>query len=161
MHPTSRLLSRTVAIAAAAFAASSCTPEARLAPAQDITTVTFASNLGINIASMTKTTGGAYYQDVSVGNGATAVTANHLTVNYTGYLTNGTSFDTSIGKSPFGFTLGQGQVIQGWDEGLVGMRVGGTRKLVIPPSLGYGATQVGSIPGNSILVFTVTLVSIP
>ena len=160
MRALPSLLVRSVAITAAVITASSCTPEARLAP-QDVATATYASSLGINISAMTKTTGGAYYQDVSVGNGTTAVSGSHLTVNYTGYLTNGTSFDTSIGKSPFGFTLGQGQVIQGWDEGLVGMRVGGTRKLVIPPSLGYGATDVGSIPGNSILVFTVSLVSIP
>ena len=73
----------------------------------------------------------------------------------------GTSFDTSIGKSPFGFTLGGGSVIKGWDEGLVGMKVGGTRKLVIPPAMGYGGGSVNGIPPNSILVFNVQLVSIP
>lgn len=110
---------------------------------------------------MTKTASGLYYQDTPAGVGATAASGSHLTVHYTGYLSNGTSFDTSIGKSPFGFTLGSGAVIKGWDEGLVGMKVGGTRKLVIPPSLGYGAVAQPTIPANSILVFTVQLVSIP
>jgi FKBP-type peptidyl-prolyl cis-trans isomerase FkpA len=154
----------TVRIATAAFAAialSSCTPEAATAPAQDITTVTFASSLGVNLANMTKTASGLYYQDVPAGSGVTAATGNHVTVNYTGYLTNGTTFDTSVGKVPFGFTLGQGQVIAGWDEGVAGMKVGGTRKLIIPAALGYGGGAVGSIPANSILVFNVTLISIP
>ena len=138
-----------------------CTPEASTAPAVDITVVTFASSLGITLSAMTKTASGLYYQDTQAGTGVTAVSGNHLTMHYTGYLTNGSTFDTSIGKTPFGFTLGSGQVIAGWDEGVAGMKVGGTRKLVIPPSLGYGPTAVGSRPANSILVFTVQLVSIP
>lgn len=145
----------------ATIAVSSCTPEAPLAPAQDITTVTFATSLGVTLSAMTKTASGLYYQDTPAGTGVAAVAGNHVTVNYTGYLTGGSSFDTSIGKTPFGFTLGQAQVIAGWDEGVAGMKVGGTRKLVIPAKLGYGATAVGSIPSNSILVFNVTLISIP
>lgn len=157
MRSTIRIAAATLTIVALA----SCTPEAPTGPAQDIATVTFASSLGVNLATMTKTTSGAYYQDSPAGSGVSAATGNHLTVNYTGYLTSGSTFDTSVGKTPFGFTLGQGQVITGWDEGLVGLKVGGTRKLVIPAVLGYGGASVGSIPANSILVFNVTLISIP
>jgi len=156
-----RNILRPALAAVALIALASCTPEASTAPAVDITAVTFASSLGITLSAMTKTASGLYYQDTQAGTGVTAVSGNHLTMHYTGYLTNGSTFDTSIGKTPFGFTLGSGQVIAGWDEGVAGMKVGGTRKLVIPPSLGYGPTTVGSIPANSILVFTVQLVSIP
>lgn len=148
-------------LAVALFAVASCTPEAPLAPAVPIEEATFATSLGINLTAMTKTSTGLYYQDITAGAGAAAAATSHVTVHYTGYYTNGTTFDTSIGKSAFGFTLGNGEVIKGWDEGLVGMKVGGTRKLVIPPSLGYGSGQYQSIPPNSILIFTVQLVSIP
>lgn len=138
-----------------------CTPEAPTGPAPVIETTTFASSLGINLSLMTKTASGLYYQDVPAGSGTSAAKDIHVTVHYTGYLTNGTSFDTSIGKAPFPFVLGTGAVIAGWDEGLVGMRVGGTRKLVIPSQLAYSGGSVGSIPPNSILVFNVQLLSIP
>ena len=89
-----------------------------------------------------------------------------MTVNYTGWLYDPTKpdqkglvFDTSIGQTPFTFTLGAGQVIKGWDVGVPGMNVGGVRRLVIPPSLGYGASRSGPIPPNSTLVFEIELVS--
>jgi FKBP-type peptidyl-prolyl cis-trans isomerase FkpA len=148
-------------LAAVVLVAASCTPEAPLAPAVPIEEATFAPSLGINLTAMTKTATGLYYQDTPAGTGAAAAANQHVTVHYTGYFTNGTTFDTSVGKTPFGFTLGTGAVIKGWDEGLVGMKVGGSRKLVIPPSLAYGAGTYGSIPPNSILVFTVQMVSIP
>lgn len=161
MRTAFRFTAATLAAMLAAIAVSACTPEAPLAPAQDIATVTFATSLGVTLSAMTKTSTGLYYQDTPAGTGVAAVAGNHVTVNYTGYLTSGSSFDTSIGKAPFPFTLGQSKVIAGWDEGVVGMKVGGTRKLVIPANLGYGATAVGSIPSNSILVFNITLISIP
>ncbi len=100
--------------------------------------------------------------DEKVGTGATAASGQKLTVSYVGALTNGTVFDSTQkdGGQPFSFQLGAGQVIKGWDEGLVGMKVGGVRKLVIPPSLGYGSQAQSSIPANSTLVFTVTLISV-
>lgn len=98
--------------------------------------------------------------DISVGTGATAVVGDTLTVHYTGSLTSGSVFDSSVGRTPFSFRLGAGQVIAGWDQGLVGMRVGGKRRLTIPPSLGYGSQAVGSIPANSTLRFDVELLSI-
>ena len=99
--------------------------------------------------------------DETVGTGAEAVAGKSITVNYTGTLTNGTTFDSSYSRNqPFTFTLGEGQVIKGWDEGVVGMKVGGKRKLVIPPSLGYGDQAQGSIPPNSTLIFEIELVSV-
>lgn len=101
-------------------------------------------------------------QDVTVGTGAEAVAGKTVTVNYTGKLTDGTVFDSSLnpGRTPFSFTLGAGQVIQGWDMGVAGMKVGGTRILVIPASLGYGAQANGPIPANSTLIFEVQLLSV-
>ena len=99
--------------------------------------------------------------DLTVGTGATAVNGDTVTVNYVGTLTNGTKFDSSIDRGqPFTFVLGAGKVIAGFDQGIVGMRVGGKRKLTIPPSLGYGIQPKGTIPGNSTLIFEVDLLSI-
>ncbi|HUC19974.1 MAG TPA: FKBP-type peptidyl-prolyl cis-trans isomerase [Candidatus Polarisedimenticolaceae bacterium] len=99
--------------------------------------------------------------DEVVGTGTEAVAGKKVTVHYTGTLTNGTKFDSSVDRNqPFSFNLGGGQVIKGWDEGVVGMKVGGKRKLVIPPELGYGSQQVSSIPANSTLVFEVELLGV-
>lgn len=99
-------------------------------------------------------------QDESVGTGAVAAPGDTITVNYTGKLQDGTVFDTSVGKTPFTFTLGAGQVIPGWDQGLEGMKVGGKRLLVIPSGLAYGAQDYGPIPANSTLIFEVDLLSV-
>ncbi len=100
-------------------------------------------------------------EDIVVGTGVAAKVGDTLTVNYTGTLENGTVFDSSYGKQPFDFPLGAGQVIPGWDKGLVGMQVGGHRRLTIPSELGYGAQGAGSsIPPNAALIFEVELVSI-
>lgn len=99
-------------------------------------------------------------EDENVGTGTTAQTGDTVTVNYTGTLTNGKEFDSTKGKKPFSFTLGAGQVIKGWDQGIVGMKVGGKRKLTIPPDLGYGSQAVGSIPSNSTLIFDVELLDV-
>lgn len=104
--------------------------------------------------------GGLKKTDIVVGKGVAAKAGDRVTVDYTGKLTNGKQFDTSLGRGPFSFTLGDGEVIKGWDLGVAGMKVGGKRKLVIPASLGYGATGAGDIPPNSTLVFDVTLRSI-
>ena len=100
-------------------------------------------------------------QEVSVCTGAVAEAGDVLTVHYVGTLTDGRVFDSSRDtNTPFDFTLGMGSVIRGWDEGLVGMRVGGKRMLIIPPSYGYGAQGVGTIPPNSTLIFEVELLNV-
>lgn len=105
--------------------------------------------------------------DLTVGTGTTATAGRSVSVNYTGWLydaskpdNKGTQFDTSIGRGAFSFLLGGGQVIAGWDQGVVGMKVGGKRRLIIPPSLGYGSSANGPIPGNSTLVFDVDLLAV-
>jgi FKBP-type peptidyl-prolyl cis-trans isomerase len=99
--------------------------------------------------------------DLVVGTGAEAVNGDTLTVHYTGWLADGTKFDSSYDRgTPFTFRVGVGQVIAGWDQGVPGMKVGGKRRLIIPPSLGYGSTAYGPIPANSTLKFEVELLSI-
>ena len=98
-------------------------------------------------------------EDIIVGQGAEAVKYSIITVNYTGWLEDGTIFDSSLnpGREPLRFTLGAGQMIQGFDQGIVGMKVGGKRKLTIPPNLGYGSQDKGIIPPNSTLIFELDL----
>ena len=108
------------------------------------------------------TADGLQYWDLQKGTGAEAKAGSHVKVNYTGWLTNGTKFDSSLDRNePFTFVLGAGQVIRGWDEGVAGMRVGGKRQLRIPPQLGYGARGAGNvIPPNSTLIFDVELLAV-
>ncbi|HVB53545.1 MAG TPA: FKBP-type peptidyl-prolyl cis-trans isomerase [Candidatus Acidoferrales bacterium] len=107
--------------------------------------------------------GNLQIKDTTVGTGATAKTGNKITVSYTGSLTDGTVFDSSAkdnnGK-PVSFTLAAGKVIAGWVEGIPGMKVGGTRELVIPAALGYSCAAQGAIPANSTLIFTVQLLGV-
>jgi FKBP-type peptidyl-prolyl cis-trans isomerase FkpA len=107
------------------------------------------------------TASGLIIDDISVGSGAEASAGQSVTVHYTGWLTNGTKFDSSKDRDdPFVFPLGGGRVIRGWDEGVQGMKVGGKRKLTIPPDLGYGARGAGGvIPPNATLVFEVELLA--
>jgi peptidylprolyl isomerase/FKBP-type peptidyl-prolyl cis-trans isomerase FkpA len=101
-------------------------------------------------------------EDIKIGEGAEAVNGNTLTVNYSGTLVDGTKFDSSYDRNqPFSFVLGQGRVIKGWDMGLLGMKVGGKRKLTIPSELGYGTQGAGSdIPPNATLIFEIELLNV-
>lgn len=122
---------------------------------------TLATSIDANAAMLTRTSSGLQYRDQIVGTGATFAAGQTVGVRYAGCLTNGSRFDSNEApKSLFTFRLGAGSVIKGWDEGLVGMKIGGRRQLVIPASLGYGAQANGPIPANSVLVFTVDAVSI-
>lgn len=146
------------ALALLALAVTACLEKSPFVPR--IEDVTFAPELGVNLAASTKTASGMYYRDITVGNGTTVPTTNGDTafVRYQGWLRNNVSFDNNLSApQPFSFITGSGGVIAGFDEGVRGMRVNGVRQLIIPPSLGYGASGSGSIPGNSILVFTITL----
>lgn len=105
--------------------------------------------------------------DLRVGSGTAAVTGSAVTVQYTGWFYDGSKadkrgvqFDTSTGQSALTFTLGAGQVVQGWEQGLVGMSVGGLRRLVIPPSLAYGSSRYATIPPNTTLVFDIELLDV-
>ena len=115
---------------------------------------------------MNTTPSGLQYEDTVAGSGAEAVTGNFVAVHYTGWLFDngvaGAKFDSSKDRGqPFRFPLGGGQVIRGWDEGVAGMKVGGTRRLVIPPALGYGARGAGGvIPPNATLLFEVELLGV-
>jgi len=107
------------------------------------------------------TADGLKYWDVKAGTGTTATAGHKVKVHYTGWLTNGKTFDSSVGKTPFEFPLGGGQVIKGWDEGVAGMKVGGKRRLEIPPELGYGSKGYpGVIPPNATLLFDVELLDV-
>jgi FKBP-type peptidyl-prolyl cis-trans isomerase FkpA len=110
----------------------------------------------------TTTASGLQYWDITTGNGATATPGNQVKVHYTGWLADGTKFDSSRDRNElFEFTLGRGMVIKGWDEGVAGMKVGGKRQLRIPPGLGYGSQGFGNtIPPNSTLIFDVELVEV-
>ncbi|MBT5231103.1 MAG: FKBP-type peptidyl-prolyl cis-trans isomerase [Methylococcales bacterium] len=108
------------------------------------------------------TDSGLRYEDTIVGDGATAEAGQQVTVHYTGWLKDGSKFDSSKDRNdPFSFKLGAGQVIGGWDEGVQGMKIGGTRKLNIPPQLGYGERGAGGvIPPNAFLLFEVELLAL-
>jgi FKBP-type peptidyl-prolyl cis-trans isomerase FkpA len=117
--------------------------------------------------SLVMTASGLQYEEITVGGGAEAVEGAHVTVHYTGWLQNadgsaGKKFDSSKDRNdPFQFSLGGGQVIKGWDQGVQGMKVGGVRKLVIPSALGYGARGAGGvIPPNATLIFEVELLGV-
>jgi len=118
----------------------------------------------IALAQSNEVPGGLVIEDVKVGDGAEAVAGMEVKVNYTGWLNSfgGKQFDSSIGRRPLKFRLGSGTVIKGWDSGVQGMRIGGTRRLVIPPELAYGSRSVGNglIPANSTLYFEVTLLGV-
>ena len=126
--------------------------------------ITFAVMLIAVSCSKEKQTmsNGLVIEDIKIGDGQEVEKFNIVTVNYTGLLEDGTKFDSSLnpGRTTFRVTVGAGQVIKGWDEGLMGMKVGGKRKLTIPPELGYGSRDNGPIPANSTLIFEIDLLGI-
>lgn len=120
-------------------------------------------NQAAQVQNMVTTASGLKYLDEVVGTGQEAKPGDSVTVHYSGYLDNGTKFDSSVDRGqPYTFALGQGAVIPGWDEGVAGMKVGGKRKLVIPPDLAYGAGGAGGgvIPPNATLTFDVELLAV-
>jgi peptidylprolyl isomerase len=134
-----------------------------MAPDDSLANAAGASSLGGDLQSPkeTMTPSGLRITDLVLGTGAEAISGQTVSVNYRGTLQDGKEFDSSYGRGPFSFPLGAGRVIRGWDEGVAGMRVGGKRKLVIPPDLAYGERGAGGvIPPNATLVFEVELLRI-
>ena len=128
-------------------------------PSASIESTSFAPALQVDLPASTRLASGLYYRDIDPGSGPVVASGQLLSVFYTGWLANGQRFDGNVGGQPFAFRLGAREVIDGWDQGVAGMRVGGKRQLIIPPSLGYGQSGSGPIPPNAILVFTVEVVS--
>ena len=139
-------------------------PKSEPATSEQKTEATQTPASGMTMASgdTVTTPSGLKYIEMKVGEGATPEKGQTVTVHYTGWLTNGKKFDSSKDRGqPFNFVLGQGRVIKGWDEGLATMKVGGARKLVIPPELGYGERGAGgTIPPGATLIFDVELLAI-
>jgi peptidylprolyl isomerase len=120
---------------------------AREKPASgSIESASFAPSLEVNLAVSTRMPSGLYYRDLAPGTGPVVAAGQQVSALYTGWLTNGTQFDSNAGSAPFSFRVGAHEVIEGWDQGVVGMRVGGKRQLIIPPALGYGPAGSGPYP---------------
>ena len=149
--------------AAALLAACAEAPPARPAVSGQPEELTFAPSLGVTLDSAEKRPSGLYVHDVVVGTGPVADSMTTAAVHYTGWLADGSRFDGSReGGEPYRFTVGIGQVIGAWDEGIRGMRVGGKRQLIVPPKLGYGDIGMPpDIPRMATLVFEVELVGLP
>ncbi len=141
-------------------------PEADVAPAESVdpgleVATEYAPELNVDLTAMERRESGLLVQELAPGEGTEAMPGDMVAVHYTGWLPDGTKFDSSLDRGePIVFALGQGQVIDGWDEGVAGMRPGGRRKLVIPSALGYGPAGNGPIPGGATMVFDVELVRI-
>jgi len=128
----------------------------RIVDRDDLTGQTFAEDLNVVLLVMTRHPAGLYYRDVEVGTGAVAITGREVAVTYIAYLPDGTEVDRTS-TTPLTFELGKGTVIRGWDLGVRGMKVGGTRQLVVPARLAYGRRAVGKVPANSAMVFLMRL----
>lgn len=147
-----------LAVFAVAVLATSCLEGELFVP--DVENVYFEPSLGVDLAASTKTASGLYYRDITVGPGTQVlmVDGDSVGVRYRGWLRNGVAFDSNTTAAlPLRFRTGSRAVVDGFDEGVRGMRVGGRRQIIIPPGLGYGSQGSAAIPSNSILVFDVTL----
>ncbi len=127
-----------------------------LDPAQ----VTFTPELGVDLATFEETPSGLLVEELEPGDGAVARRGSLVYLNYAGWLPDGSLVDTSVGGDPFQFRLGETEAIKGWNEGILGMRVGGRRRLVIRPGLAYGSRGTARIPPDATLVFEVELVEV-
>jgi len=170
IHGMLRPTRRTASLAALALVALGCRDAGRAGEAAETADsgpaavqmdTEFADVLDIDLDSMTRTESGLYYEDLEPGSGLAAREGHVLQTHYTGWLTTGEEFGTSRGGEPYSFQLGRHQVPRGIEEGVTGMRIGGVRRLVVPPSLGYGARgQPPTIPPSATLVYEIELLDI-
>ena len=155
---------RTLAVLPLAFILAACGDDAsgpEEVVLQDPAAISYAPSLGVDLSAMELQASGLYIRDLQEGEGEPTVAGDVMVVHYSGWLNDGTLFDSSHSRNtPFAVPTGAGQVIAGWEEGLPGMRVGGVRQLVIPPQLGYGAQSVARIPAGSVLIFEVELLEV-
>jgi len=129
-------------------------------PPSDPERLFFAPDLDVDLSEFQRTSSGLYIQDVSVGDGPVARRTSRVWIEYVGWLPDGTVFDGNLGREPYAIRLGGNEVIRGWNEGIVGMRRGGVRRLVVRPALAYGSSRRRSIPPGSTLVFYLELVDV-
>ena len=164
----SRAVRRVLATGAAAFAAlvacagpntaeTSARPESAGVPARSIETLDFAPSLGVELSKFTRHRSGFYFRDILPGTGAAAGTDRRVTVRYVVYLPDGTAVETQA--TPLDIVIGPG-IVRGLREGIPGMRVGGTRALILPPNLAYGNSVYGRIPPNATLIFEIELLRV-
>lgn len=129
-------------------------------PPTDPAELVFAPELAVDLSVMEKTESGLYLRDIVVGQGPVARRTSRVWVKYVGRLPDGTVFDANLGGEPYHTRLGGSEVIRGWNEGIVGMRRGGIRRLVVPPHMGYGSRGSGDVPPGATLVFDLELVDV-
>lgn len=153
-------MSRFVAATLTTLLLAACGTESSMDPTGSIAMTTFAPALQVDLDASQQNAQGLYWRELTSGTGPTVASGQTVDVYYEGWLADGTRFDGTRLGDPFTFQVGVGGVIAGWDQGVVGMQVGGKRQLIIPPSLGYGARGAGGvIPPNAILVFTVEVLA--
>jgi len=129
-------------------------------PPSDPALLFYSPELEIDLSAFERSESGLYVQDVVVGDGPIARRTSRVWIHYVGWLPDGSVFDASLGGDPFHTRLGGSEVIRGWNEGIVGMRRGGTRRLVVPPRLAYGSRGQGDVPPGATLIFEVELVDV-
>jgi len=158
------MLRRTRIAAALSFSLAACASGGAGGAApytRTVESIPFAASLDVQLDKMTKTASGLYWRDIEVGTGPVVREHQDIRVFYNGWLTNGMKFDsTRVDQPPLTIPIGRGRVIKGWDEGIIGMRVGGRRMLVIPPELAYGSNRAGMIPPDATLVFDIRVLSV-
>jgi peptidylprolyl isomerase len=135
-------------------------PDAGVLRPSDPSLLFYAPELEIDLTAFERTRSGLYVQDVTEGDGPAARRTSRVWIHYIGWLPDGTVFDGSLGGDPFHTRLGGNEVIRGWNEGIVGMRRGGVRRLVVPPNLGYGSSGRGDVPPGATLIFRLELVDV-